>query len=355
MRFGLAVPTFAATGVSDFRTPALEAVDWPLIRDVAREAEESGLDSVWVSDHLFLGVDDVHYECQSVLAALAASTHTVRLGTIHFGTGFRHPALIAKSLATIDQISGGRLDCMLDPGWREREFHAFGLPWVNDPERRLAAFREAVEMVLDVWGDRRPDREGEFYAVHGAPASPPPAQSPRPPLWLGEAVSDEHLDLVVELADVWNSVPCSPSVLSQKLARLDAACARRGREPSSIRRTLETQVLVRQRPGDLDEWFTDNDGRFDRVRHLHESRMDDVVTFMRSLDPGIAWPPTRETVTDAFLVGTPEQVIAKVREYAALGIDEIICWLMDLPDRTSMHLLVDEVLPHVRQLTHARP
>lgn len=350
MRFGVALPAFAALGVADFRTPAVAGVDWPLIRDVARDAEDWGLDSVWVSDHLYLGVDDVHYECQSVLAALAVSTSRVRLGTIHFGTGFRHPSMVAKSLATIDQISGGRLECMLDPGWREREFRAFGLPWIEDPDRRLAAFREAVEIVLDVWQDVRPNRTGEFYDVHGAPASPPPAQRPHPPLWLGEAVSEAHLDLVVQHADVWNSVPCSPLVLAEKLERLEAACARNGRPAKDIRRTLETQVLLRESSAEIDAWFTENDQRFEEARHLHESRMDDVVAFMRSLDPGISWPPTRETVKDAGLIGTPDEVVAKLREYALLGIDEVICWPIDLPDRRSMRLLADVVMPQMLQL-----
>lgn len=347
MKAGLAIPQFAVPGVGDFRTPALESVDWPLMRDLAVEADERGFDSIWVADHLFLGVDDVFYECVATLAGLAAVTDRVRLGTIHFGLGFRYPGVAAKELATIDQISGGRLEVFVDPGWRRREFEAFGVPWIDDPAERLAAFDEALGIILDIWDGTRPQREGSFHRVAGAPPSPPPFQQPHPRIWLGEAVDEVQLDLVARRADVWNSIPATPEVLASKIERVDEACRRVGRDPATLPRTLETQVLIRRGEGEIDRWFSENDSRFEQHRDAHEPRMRDVIEFIQTLDPNASWPPTRDTLETQFLIGTPDHVVQQLRAYKELGISEVIFWCMDIPDRTSMDLLIDEVLPRV--------
>lgn len=345
MKFGLGLPVFALPGVADFRTPAVEQVDWQSIESVALDAENLGYDAVWVGDHLFLGVDDVIYECEAVMAALAAVTKRVRIGPIHFGMGFRSPAVVATSLATIDQISGGRLEFFADAGWRRREFDAFGLPWIEDLGDRVAALEEAIEIVVDIWAGDRPQRQGRFHRVSGAPASPPPAQTPRPRLWLGEAMDDASLRLIAERADVWNSIPASPVLLRRKLAAVDEACRQHGRDPDTLVRSLETQVLIVDQQSEIEGWWEANDRRFEAHRDRLDPRMEDVVAFIRTIDPEVTWPPSRESVEDNFVMGTVDEVIDRFREYRDLGISEVICWFMDIPDRRSMRLLAERVAP----------
>src|SRR5687768_17741318 len=147
MRFGLALPHY------DTSFAGAEA-SWDGIRDAALTAERSGFDSVWVSDHLFLdwgkygGRSDAEgaFECWTTMSALAAVTEKVRLGSLTLCNDFRNPAILAKMAASLDLLSGGRLDLGLGAGWYEPEFEASGIPF-DPPGTRIKRLREAAEIV----------------------------------------------------------------------------------------------------------------------------------------------------------------------------------------------------------------
>jgi len=343
LRLGLAVPIFANPGVTDFRTPNFESLDWQQAEAAVIEAEELGFDSFWVADHMFLGRDGAIMEGWTTLAYLAGVTSRMRLGSIHLGNGFRPAPLTAKMIASLDVLSRGRLELFIDPGWRAREHVAYGFPWEPDREVRVAQVAEALDLMREMWSGRPTTHHGRFYDVDGAICAPAPTTGNGPRVWIGEAFDDATLDLVVRYADVWNSMPAGLGVLGEKIARVDGACTAAGRDPSTLVKTLETQVLVYENESELARYL----GRFASLATKHPTgdAMTDVIDFVTQINPNLDAAADRSRYVDEFVIGTPDEVAAKLNAYADLGIEEVICWFMDLPDRTAMRLLMSDVVP----------
>src|SRR5918995_2574630 len=147
---------------------------WSNLLDLARRAEDLGFDSLWVPDHFLLGSDNDSepiggWECWSLLAALAATTTHVELGSLVGCTGYRNPALLAKIASTVDEISGGRLVLGLGAGWAESEFRAFGVPF----DHRVSRFEEAIQIIAGLLRDGRVDFEGAYYQARDCELRPP--------------------------------------------------------------------------------------------------------------------------------------------------------------------------------------
>src|SRR5262249_109753 len=134
-----------------FRTPNYPALNPAVTLRLAREADRLGYDALWVADHLMLGKDAAILEGWTTLAVLAGATTRVRLGMIHQAHFFRAPALAAKMIATLDQLSGGRFIYFIDGGNRPSEYHAYGLPWEEDLAVRAAHLTEGLELALALW------------------------------------------------------------------------------------------------------------------------------------------------------------------------------------------------------------
>ncbi len=345
MRLGYALPIFANPGIPDFRTPAFERLSWPVLAHSVVQAEAWGYDSVWVADHMFLGRDGAILEGWTTLAAVAGMTRRMRLGTIHLGNEFRHAPLMAKMAATLDVISGGRLELFIDPGWREREVVSYGWDW--EPDRRVRAERlgEALDLCRRLWSGETTTFTGRHYRLDGAICQPRPCQQPGPRVWIGEAFDEATLDLIAAQADVWNSMPAGVDVLATKLKRVDDALLRRGRDPDDLARTLETQVLIFDDPGQGERWFD----RFAALREQHPAgdAMSDVLDFVATTNPHLDGMASFEQVRDEFVVGTPDEVADKLAAYRDLGIDEVICWFMDFPGLESMQRLRTEIAPRL--------
>jgi alkanesulfonate monooxygenase SsuD/methylene tetrahydromethanopterin reductase-like flavin-dependent oxidoreductase (luciferase family) len=332
--------------VPDFRTPSFEELSWESVAAGVLEAERLGYDSVWVADHMFLGRDGAILEGWTTISALAGLTSNVRLGTIHLGNEFRHPPLVAKMAATLDVISRGRLEFFVDPGWREREHVAYGFGWQPDRAVRAERLSEALDVTKRLWTGETVSFDGKHYSLDGAICTPTPAQHGGPRVWIGEAFDDATLDLVVRHADVWNSMPAGPAVLEDKIARVDAACRARGRDPATLAKTLETQVLVYDDRSEADRLFA----RFAELRRRYPSgeAMRDVVEFVAQGNPNLGADLGLDDVVDEFLIGTPDEIAAKLDMFERLGIEEVMCWFMDFPDHTSMTRFAREVAPRMQ-------
>jgi probable F420-dependent oxidoreductase len=335
MRFGLALPHY------EFSSPDGSPVTWGSLVEWARKAESLGFDSVWVSDHFFLslsryGGDDRRHgaaEPLTALAGLAAVTERVRLGTLVLAAGFRHPALLAKSAATIDLLSEGRLDLGLGAGWYEDEYRAFGYPFGSAGDR-FGILEETLEVLALLFGPEEPVTwEGRRFRLEEAYCRPRPAQDPRPPLWVGGKGGPRLMRLVARRADGWNTVwAWTPEDYADRVRLLERACEAEGRDPSTVRRSLGLYALVGEDRDDL------------------ESRFRALQAWM----PGALDQEDLDDWSRDKLVGTPEQALERLGRFAELGVEELVVSAGSVPfaihDPSAVDVLAEAVIPAARDL-----
>ena len=154
---------------------------------LARETEQKGLESFWVSDHFFGGEGFPDRDCLeawTLLAALARDTKTVRLGCLVTAAQYRNPALLAKIVAGVDQLSGGRIEFGIGAGWKENEYKAYGYAFA-EPGARVTQMNEAIQICRLLWTEERATFAGKHYRVENAVCAPKPKQRPHPPIWIG--------------------------------------------------------------------------------------------------------------------------------------------------------------------------
>src|SRR5579864_1606269 len=190
IQFGYCVPIFAWPGGELFRTPNYAELDTATTMATAQAADQLGYDSLWVADHLMLGKDEAILEGWTTLSALAGSTRRARLGIIHQAQFFRHPSVMAKMIATLDQISSGRFIYFADTGTRASEHHAYGLHYPARMEDRVPELLEGLELQLALWQTHKAKPltfKGNHYQVEAAVCTPAPVTQPHPPIWFGEA------------------------------------------------------------------------------------------------------------------------------------------------------------------------
>ena len=223
-------------GFMNGRTPA-----WADVMAMAQRAEAVGFDSVWLPDHFLIPATPIPepggvWECGAMLAALAAVTSRVELGTLVLATGFRNPALIAKMADTIDEISGGRLTLGLGAGYFEPEYRAFGYP----VDRRSSRFAEAIQIISGLLRTGKIDFDGTYYQAHVDALTPRGPRPNGPPIMIGSR-GPKGLRLVARYADAWNvglwGKSSRPEDLEPGMSMLDEACAEVRREPATLERT----------------------------------------------------------------------------------------------------------------------
>lgn len=210
---------------------------WPATVERWQYLEGLGFDSLWVCDHYIQPShpDGPYFEGWTLLAALAARTQRARIGVLVSSNTFRHPALLAKEAVTVDHISQGRLEVGIGAGWYVPEHERFGLDFPA-PGELVARFREAVEIVDRLLRNEFTTYQGRYYQLDQAPFRPGPVQQPRPPLVLG-AKRPRMLEIVARYGDTWNSSG-TVEELAERNRILDEHCARIGRDPEEIVRSL---------------------------------------------------------------------------------------------------------------------
>jgi F420-dependent oxidoreductase-like protein len=216
---------------------AQHQLDWDELLRRVRLAEDAGLAGAWIFDHfrpLYGDRNGPCLEAWTLLAALAAATERIRLGTLVTGTTYRHPALLAMEAVTVDHVSAGRLDIGLGAAWEEREHRAFGFdfPAARDRVRRL---EETVTVIRRLTTEAGVDLDGEHVTLRDATYTPRPVQRPHPPIWIGGRGRQLMLPLIARVADVWHA-DAGVEQLRELSALLDEHAERAGRDPGEIRR-----------------------------------------------------------------------------------------------------------------------
>lgn len=297
MQIGLALPQY------DYDGP----LPWSTVLETAQRAEALGFGSVWLADHLFLGVEKYggppghHFGLDPVvaLAGLARRTSTVALGILVLCAQLRPPKLLVRQLQTLQDVAGGRLVPGAGAGWYAPEYEAAGVPF----ERPGVRLRQLAEL-LDLFGE------------WGLPR-------------LAGGKGDRFLsEVVVGHADAWNTVwAWTPEAYEERSTLLDAACRAAGRDPATIERSLGLYALVGEDQADLER----------RFRRLQERTLPGVVDAM-----------TLEEWKDGRLVGTVEEVRAQVARWRTLGVTMLIVGIGALPfasvDPDDLDLLASALL-----------
>ncbi len=218
---------------------------WSTMAGVAARLEALEYDSLWLFDHFHTIPTkslEPTYECFTLLTALAGVTTSIRLGQMCTCNSYRPPTMLAKISASLDVISGGRLELGIGAGWYREEYEAYGYEYPSDGTR-LAQLREAVDVITAMWTEDEVHYEGEHYRVDGAINRPRPLQSPHPPLWIAGGGEKVTLRLVAEKAN-YSNFYVNVDGFRHKCAVLDEHCADVGRDPSEVVRSIMLEAVV---------------------------------------------------------------------------------------------------------------
>jgi len=292
-----------------------EGVTWDDWCALADACEEHGVETLFRSDHYISQGDEaanVAHDAWTTIAALAARTSTLRLGTMVSPATFRAPALLANAAATADHVSGGRIELGLGGGWMEREHRAYGFPF-PDTRTRLEMLAEQVEIVHRLWTEERVDFRGRHYVLEDAPGLPRPVQRPRPPLIVGGSGSRGTVEPALRFADEYNTPFVSP----------DEAAAIRAKVPG-LRFGVMTGFLV----GETRE------GMRDRAHELYSRRPRE-----QSFDEWLA------DYSERCVVGSVDEVVARLRAYESAGCDRIMLQHLLHTDLEPVRLIGRELAP----------
>lgn len=305
-----------------------EGVTWEQWCALADACEEHGIDTLFRSDHyISMSVRDetklVAHDAWTTLSALAARTTKLRLGTLVSPGTFRPPSLLANAAATADHVSGGRIELGIGAGWMAREHEAFGFPF---PEMsvRIEMFAEQLEIVHRLWTEERVDFSGRYYTLDNAPGLPKPVQSPHPPLLVGGRGTRGTAGPAARFADEYNTPFASPDEFAAVRAKVEGACRDAGRDPATMRFSLMTGCII----------GATRDDALERARSLYDRGMEHADFDGWLIDYG-----------QRALIGSVEEVAARLREYEAAGCERVMLQHLLHADLEPVRLIGRELAP----------
>jgi F420-dependent oxidoreductase-like protein len=305
-----------------------EGVTWEDWVRLAELAERHGLEGLFRSDHYtaIIRSEAVALDAWATLAALAALTERIRLGTLVSPATLRHPSILARMAVTVDHISEGRLDVGMGAGWYEREHAAHGFPF-RDARGRFELFAEQVDVVVRSWTEESFDHSGPSYELRGQTALPRPFQQPHPPLVLGGTVKPRFAALAARFADEVNTLGAPDDELRARKGRLDRACEDVGRDPATLGYSVMTACFVGSDRADV----LDRIGTFISVRG-GDGDAEQMLEQRRS----------------SWLAGTVDEVAERIRDLEAIGVTRVFLQHLNHTDADMVVLVGERLLPALR-------
>ncbi|MFT4219709.1 MAG: LLM class F420-dependent oxidoreductase [Microbacterium sp.] len=325
MRFGTFIPQgwrFDLVGIDP-------ADQWRVMRHLAQRADEGPWESLWVYDHFHtrpVPSNQATHEAWTLMAAFAASTDRVRLGQMCTCMGYRNPAYLAKVAATVDVVSGGRAEMGIGGGWYEHEWLAYGYGFPGIGER-LGMLREGVEIMRQAWETGTATLDGAHYQVDGAIVQPQPLQAGGIPLWIAGGGEKVTLRIAAQHATYTNFAG-GLEAFDHKSDVLRAHCDAIGRDFATITRSSNFNTVV----GETESEVAD---RLDAIAARVAPHLgDDVDALMAEYRSGSA------------LVGTPEQIVERLREHEEHGLGYAIHYFPEAAyDHSGIDLFESQVIP----------
>jgi F420-dependent oxidoreductase-like protein len=313
-KLGLQIPNFNFPGGSPEQI-------FPTVVAAAQAAEASGFDTVLVMDHFYqlpgLGnPEDFMLEAYTLLGALASVTSSVRLGALVTGNTYRNPAIMAKSVTTLDIVSGGRAQLGIGCGWFELEHDSFGIEFGTFTDR-FEMLEEALQVILPMLRDERPSINGKHYKITQAINQPAPLSSI--PVMIGGSGEKKTLRMVAQYATLGN-LTCEPGEVQRKVEALAGHCERLGRDRSEIQLSWNRVACIAP---------TTAEAEAERDLYLASRGMD-----WNNLPEDI-----QEMIEGMIVVGDPDTVGQRFSEWKALGVDGFTVSLpanLHLPERVAL-------------------
>jgi len=297
--------------------------DFPSYLELWRTAEALGFEWASVFDHflpIFADPEGPCYEGMTLLSAMAAHTTRLRCGMLVVGVTYRHPAVLANMVATIDHISGGRLEFGLGAAWFELEHNQYGIPFPRIGQR-MDMLDEACQIVRSLWTQERTTFDGKHYQLRDALCEPKPLQE-HLPLWIGGVGERRTLRILAEHGDGWNAFLMPEDEYRHKLDVLEGHCRDVGRDPGDIRKQLVFRAILGEDEAEASE----------RVRER--------AALLRVEE---------EQLRQEMMVCTPEQCVERLLPFARLGVGDFLVFARPPADQRTMELVAHAVAPAVRE------
>ncbi|HLW70288.1 MAG TPA: TIGR03560 family F420-dependent LLM class oxidoreductase [Candidatus Binataceae bacterium] len=278
----------------------------------ALQIERLGYHSIWLVDHFWnRGVPEADVlECTTTMSALCARTEKLRVGSLVLCNSFRNPAMLAKVLASIDCISGGRLEIGLGAGWMDEEYRAYGYEFPS-MGARLRQLEEGVQILKAMLSTKQSSFKGRYYQTADAWNNPQPVQRPHPPITIGGSGEKVMLKIIAKYADRWNC-PAGYRSFEQKFNVLKEHCAAVGRDIKEINISEQLLVCIGANEAEVEERW----------------KIAQRLPFWRTA-----------------IKGTPDTVVEQLRERVKRGIQFFTIIFGDLNSPQSIELFAREVMP----------
>jgi F420-dependent oxidoreductase-like protein len=303
-----------------------EGVSWEQWRALAAACDEHGYHALFRSDH-YLSVmgrgDRGSLDAWTTLAALAAVTSRVRLGTLVSPASFRHPSVLAKAAATVDHVSGGRAELGIGAGWLEAEHRAYGFPFA-DLRTRMDVMEEQMEIIARSFAGQPFSFKGEHYEIEDLDARPKPVQRPRPPIVVGGRGGPRSLALAARWADEYNTFSASVDEIGQRCEAFAGAWSAAGRDPDAFRFSAMVAVVTGADQGEVRE-------RVARLAEWQGRDQDEVLDSLRGTG----------------VVGTIDEAAESLRELQAAGAQRVMIQHLLHDDLDAVELIGRELIPRV--------